>query len=289
MTLKISCRMLIFMSQRKALNEWVKKDDKSPHLDTVFGKHQKPDPYTAAAQMSVDTGHYEKKELPSDHKTDHSLMQTQVEFKCHNTDPFIDPEPNEPESIENRIKNENGSEAAKLVRGQIASYAGLTLALSFRLHLFTVLVFDKYYRLIRWDRRGATVTRKIDYTKDPESLFYFYHRFAQLDRLQRGFDPTVENIDQESTEVVAAKKCFEEYDEEVYHCDTTVIGGREETKFNPLFLKMTMPIGDKKSRSFIIPSPCFGFGCLSPFSRSTPRLRIRHSAAKAHVHEGLLA
>lgn len=84
---------------------------------------------------------------------------------------------------------ENDTEGGRKTRGQIASYAGVIMAMQFRSHLFSVLICGKYARFIRWDRSCAIVSRRFDYTLYPRILFNFYHRFAQLTDTQRGLLP----------------------------------------------------------------------------------------------------
>lgn len=231
------------------------------------------------AETAIDIGHYELSELPPEDKTDHSLMQTQVEFKREfYKDPFIDPS-KKSKASGRRFPFENPTAAATQARGQIACYAGATLYLSFRMHLFTVFIFGRYCRFIRWDRRGAVVTHRFDYTENPEILFYFHHCFAQLTRVQRGFDPTVTKIDQSSKEVVAAIRRFSEHSKDLLHCDGRTDTADSGLELNPLVLKMTVTF-DGVERSFIIPSPLFHLGCLLPFSRSTRSSLAYDPAAK---------
>ncbi|KDQ30009.1 hypothetical protein PLEOSDRAFT_1025547, partial [Pleurotus ostreatus PC15] len=76
-----------------------------------------------------------------------------------------------------RYPFENDTEGGRKTRGQIASYAGVIMAMQFRSHLFSVLICGKYARFIRWDRSCAIVSRRFDYTLYPSILFNFYHRF----------------------------------------------------------------------------------------------------------------
>ncbi|KAF9463849.1 hypothetical protein BDZ94DRAFT_1257588 [Collybia nuda] len=228
------------------------------------------DTHTAPVLLVADTSHYEKSDLPPP-----------------NRNPFIDTGP-ESQTSEQKYPFENTDVEATYIRGQIASYAGITLYLSFRTHLFTVFISGQYCRLIRWDRRGAVVTRRIDYTKEPKILFDFYHRFAQLTRTERGFDPTVTKIDQKSKEAKSAKRCFSRYSEDMRHCDGRVDAEFEsKMELNPVLLKMTV-VFEGVERSFIIPSPRFYLSCLSPFSRSTRRSLAYDPTAKGNGSPELL-
>ncbi|KAF8909591.1 hypothetical protein CPB85DRAFT_1222006, partial [Mucidula mucida] len=95
--------------------------------------------------------------------------------------------------MENDWPGESKSELGQKTRGQIASYVGITMFLSYRKHFMSVVVFGTYARLIFWDRCGAVVSRRFNY-QDGEGdkiLFKFYLRFSQLTAEQRGYDPTV--------------------------------------------------------------------------------------------------
>lgn len=86
------------------------------------------------------------------------------------------------------------SEAAMLTLGQICAYSGITLHSSFRKHLFTFLVTGNTMRFIRWDRRGAVVTRAFNYAERHATVFGFFTRYCQLTRQQRGFEPSVSPV-----------------------------------------------------------------------------------------------
>ncbi|KAG5349061.1 hypothetical protein C0989_006259 [Termitomyces sp. Mn162] len=73
--------------------------------------------------------------------------------------------------------------------GQITGYATCHQAMEFRTHVFSALIFRKYMRLLRWDRSGVVVTKKILF--DDQLLFDFFHRFSTATAAERGRDPTV--------------------------------------------------------------------------------------------------
>ncbi|KAF8906109.1 hypothetical protein CPB85DRAFT_1224341, partial [Mucidula mucida] len=117
---------------------------------------------------------------------------------------------------ENKFPSENPTKNGTHTCGQICVYAATTMTLMFRSHLFTVVVFGPYARLIQWDRRGSIVTCRFNYTggkkKDTQQsliLFKFYQRFAQLTDEQRGLDPNITCLDSNKDPRVAkAKKQF---------------------------------------------------------------------------------
>ncbi|KAK0470342.1 uncharacterized protein EV420DRAFT_1250434, partial [Desarmillaria tabescens] len=83
---------------------------------------------------------------------------------------------------------DNSTLRGQRTRGQICAYAGATMTMQFRTHLFTVLIFGPYARLLRWDRSSVIVSRRFNYAEHPLILFRFYKRFAQLTLAQRGRD-----------------------------------------------------------------------------------------------------
>lgn len=131
--------------QREALDGWAKEAADAcgdTHIvDCIFGEFQKLDPYINIEFASVDTGQYECGNLTVEFKTDHSMIQTQEVFKRGTEgDPFV--EPNEAgETSEQHYPHESATIDGICTRAQIAPYTGVNLHLSFRSHLFTVVIF----------------------------------------------------------------------------------------------------------------------------------------------------
>jgi hypothetical protein len=149
--------------------------------------HANPD--TQCDTLAPDIAIYPKPQGGT--KTDFSRMDLFIKFKFADTsDPFCDPEdPLQPKVGDFRF--ESDSERARLVRGQLASYAAAHTGCQFRVHIFCVLICGKYARFIRWDRDGATVTRRFDYIKEPRFLSGFFWRYERLNHLQQGYDTSV--------------------------------------------------------------------------------------------------
>ncbi|KAF8869028.1 hypothetical protein CPB85DRAFT_1262615 [Mucidula mucida] len=171
---------------------------------------------------------------------------------------------------------ESKSVHGKETRGQIASYAGITMFLSYRKHFMSVVVFGTYARLIFWDRRGAVVSRRFDYQEGggDKILFQFYLRFSQLTSEQRGYDPTVVEVPPTDPDAEAALVQFKKYDRDMWHCNAQMRSCTEAmgvTLPEDRFLRMTVKFGNSAERSFIVPAPVFEDTCISPFSRSTRR------------------
>jgi hypothetical protein len=140
--------------------------------------HSNPD--TECDKLAPDAGGYPIDDQPQGD-----------EFKIADTsDPFSNPEdPLKPQ--EGDFHFEKDSDNARLFRGQLASYAAAHEGCQFHVHTFCVLVCGQYARFIRWDRDGATVTRRFDYIKEPQLLAGFFWRYAHLDRSQQGYDASV--------------------------------------------------------------------------------------------------
>ncbi|GJJ09173.1 hypothetical protein Clacol_003395 [Clathrus columnatus] len=73
--------------------------------------------------------------------------------------------------------------------GQTTVYATAHQASQFRTHSFSVLVFPKYARLLRWDRSGVTVTGAIP-INSPEFI-EFFQLFDEATPQKRGIDTSV--------------------------------------------------------------------------------------------------
>jgi hypothetical protein len=113
--------------------------------------------------------------------TDFSELEVHVEVKySHDDDPFQD----------DAVPFERATKMSKDTLGQITSYATAQFAMQFRTHMFSVLIFRKDARLIRWDRSGAIVTRRFNYC-DTIHLLDFFRRYNDSSHEQRGVDTSV--------------------------------------------------------------------------------------------------
>ena len=105
-----------------------------------------------------------------------------VEFKHdHADDPFRD-----------HISGfENNTDRSEKTLGQICAYATAHMAAQFRTHVFSILVFPKYARILRWDRAGVIVTGKIDLVENGSVLAEFLWRYQNATLTKRGYDDNV--------------------------------------------------------------------------------------------------
>ncbi|PBK60223.1 hypothetical protein ARMSODRAFT_922372 [Armillaria solidipes] len=164
---------------------------------------------------------------------------------------------------------ENDSIKGRETRGQISCYAGVTMMLQHRSHLFTILICGPFARFIRWDRSGAIVSERFDYTQEKTLIFNFYKRFAQLSPSQRGKDPTVSPLIDEDDDAIARAK-FDLFDTDMWHGDAGPKPKRDIKIEDQKLLRIDMTF-DNETRRFVVCAPKFDDGAFSPFGRSTRR------------------
>ncbi|RDB29803.1 hypothetical protein Hypma_013875 [Hypsizygus marmoreus] len=105
--------------------------------------------------------------------TDFSLMEVHMELnKNENDDGLLD---------DGTLSFENST---------IVTYATAQLGLQFRTHIFSVLLCGAYARFIRWDRTGAIVSARFDYTAS-DALLQFFWRYGKLSPEARGKDLSI--------------------------------------------------------------------------------------------------
>ncbi|TFY77261.1 hypothetical protein EWM64_g6751, partial [Hericium alpestre] len=90
---------------------------------------------------------------------------------------------------------------------QMTQHLSAQLSAQFRSFSFSVILFPNAYRLIRWDRAGAVVTRRTSLGRDGQSLAEFLWRFNHMNPEQRGRDTTV--CAPNRTEAALARTFFE--------------------------------------------------------------------------------
>ncbi|GJE84071.1 hypothetical protein PsYK624_001460 [Phanerochaete sordida] len=77
------------------------------------------------------------------------------------------------------------------VRAALVAYAHAQLARQHRTHVFQLVLCGRGARVLRWDRGGAVVSERFDYTRSPGWLAEFVWRFSGLSDSERGWDATV--------------------------------------------------------------------------------------------------
>ncbi|KAF9000558.1 hypothetical protein BDZ89DRAFT_917905, partial [Hymenopellis radicata] len=56
--------------------------------------------------------------------------------------------------------------------GELLAYAGRAFAIQYRHHLFTLVLFARTARLIRWDRTQALVSASFDHRENSDILAF---------------------------------------------------------------------------------------------------------------------
>ena len=97
---------------------------------------------------------------------------------------------------------EYDSDRSEKTLGQICSYATAHMAAQFRSYVFSLLVFPKYARILRWDRSGVIVTGQIDLTDDASLLANFFCRYENMTTSQRGYDENITQITSQDVQAV---------------------------------------------------------------------------------------
>ncbi|KAF8166027.1 hypothetical protein B0H34DRAFT_648436, partial [Crassisporium funariophilum] len=133
-------------------------------------------------KLAPDVGGYHTTLNPPT-KTNFPAMEIFVEFKENNaSNPFQDDTTSPSFLCE--------SEDSRTTRGQIASYVAAMSGSQFRLHIFAVIIFGTFARLMFWDKAGTIITKKFNYIATP-FLVNFLQRFNSLSSKQCGYDPSV--------------------------------------------------------------------------------------------------
>ncbi|KAA1467222.1 hypothetical protein DENSPDRAFT_900394 [Dentipellis sp. KUC8613] len=126
-------------------------------------------------------------------------MELCIEAKRHIEDPFSDPPPSKADKRAT-YPFEKTAALAINARGQLISYASAQMSTQFRCFCFSVCLVNKTdARLIRWDRSGAVVSERFDFTQAMSPLAEFLWRFNHLDDAQRGRDLSVTSASEEET------------------------------------------------------------------------------------------
>ncbi|KZT63787.1 hypothetical protein DAEQUDRAFT_88447, partial [Daedalea quercina L-15889] len=86
-----------------------------------------------------------------------------------------------------RLNAEGGAQTM----GQMAEYVSKVLRRRFLSCFFTIFVCREYAWLLRWDRAGLVVSEPFNFLQQPYLLHNFFYRFASMNDVQRGEDPTV--------------------------------------------------------------------------------------------------
>ncbi|TFY73829.1 hypothetical protein EWM64_g10183 [Hericium alpestre] len=146
-------------------------------VDISGHRHPSPEssPASAIALPSLESSNSERTSLRG--SVDWTIMEIGIELKDEDEDPFQDPPPGL--SLQARKDHifEKDTQAAHTIRGQMIAYAASHQTAQFRSFCFSVLLLKGEARLVRWDRAGAIVTEKFNYTNCADNLVEFLWRF----------------------------------------------------------------------------------------------------------------
>ncbi|KAH9941988.1 hypothetical protein B0H21DRAFT_869072, partial [Amylocystis lapponica] len=178
----------------------IKKSDVCPGykvLDTSnrAEKHNK-------SRQKVDGGLYLNAEKPKSNRN--CWFNQRVSFEWKRSDIEDNPFDDTPGHA-----FEATSELRKKNCGQIISYASEVLMRQHRCFHFTVVVFGLYAHIIRWDRSGAIVTKRINYKDEPHILCSFLWQFCHLSDEKQGYDSTAVLVEKGTPDFAVMKRASE--------------------------------------------------------------------------------
>ncbi|KAG7095991.1 hypothetical protein E1B28_006674 [Marasmius oreades] len=165
-------------------------------------------------------------------------------------------------------------------RGQIAYYAAALLTVQYRVFFFQLVIFGRYARFVRWDRSCAIVSERFSYTEEPEHIFDFYHRLAQLDATNRGYDPSIAMVSKEEAGLARAE--FKKFSPNAWHGRSQLPHKLRRTIQQQPFRSVEML---DRSR-YIICVPVFHPDTYTPFGRCTRRsLAFNPDTGSVHFYK----
>ncbi|TFY68521.1 hypothetical protein EVJ58_g968 [Rhodofomes roseus] len=96
-------------------------------------------------------------------------------------------------------------ESADRALGRMGKYIAKLFRRQHRLHIFTLYVFKGQVCVLRSDRAGTIVSTPVNFEADPSLLHKVLWRYACMNQVERGFDPTVTRATVE--EIEAMRSC----------------------------------------------------------------------------------
>ncbi|KAI0645292.1 hypothetical protein C8Q79DRAFT_763078 [Trametes meyenii] len=207
------------------------------------------------SKQAVDCGMYREGNAPpvrtDEHgnagprATDWSNIEVSIECKSGtDKDPFDDTEP------DGQVRSEHRKETL----GQILGYLQFIFDRQQRMFLFMVLILGPYARVVRVDRSGIFVTKRLNYLTDGEPLAEFFWRFARLSSVERGQDPTAERITLDSSYANLLKAKVLSMDKDDYR--RGLFEATLDEKW-PWWLLRFDDEETKKTRKFVVGKPNF--------------------------------
>ena len=100
---------------------------------------------------------------------------------------------------------------------RMTEYVSEVLNRQFLVFVFTVFVCGDFAWLLRWDRAGLIVSEPFNLLQQPYLLHDFLYRFAGMDDVQRGRDPSVMFASKEETTRMRSFNSFKtDYEKEAF-------------------------------------------------------------------------
>ncbi|KAH9942012.1 hypothetical protein B0H21DRAFT_793702, partial [Amylocystis lapponica] len=142
-----------------------------------------------------DAGVYPKLRLPEGWRSEWATTRMSIEFKRRtDQDPFDDT--HWPEGVQSVAQEREAN------RGLTIRSATEIFLRQHRCFMFSLVIFNKFARIIRWDRSGALVTERFNYTLEPNKMCEFLWRFGRMSAAQQGCDPSVVEVEEGSPDYV---------------------------------------------------------------------------------------
>ncbi|KAI0628832.1 hypothetical protein C8Q77DRAFT_1161860 [Trametes polyzona] len=169
-----------------------------------------------STKSKVDAALYVKEEAPTDSRPDWVRCRLFIEFKRGGTslDPFDDTKIDNPDSK---------AETREDIRSQLTAYAHNVFFYQHRAWLYSLLVNGEEFRVMRWDRSGVIVTKKMNYFEDPEFLLRFLAYFGALSQVAQGTDPTATLINKDWEAYKMMERYAKAMESDLDHTDDTAV------------------------------------------------------------------
>ncbi|KAH9936628.1 uncharacterized protein B0H18DRAFT_1165261, partial [Fomitopsis serialis] len=133
--------------------------------------------------------------------------------------------------------------------GQMFQYVYKILRRQFLSCLVTVFTCRDHAWLLYWDRAGLIVSEPFNFVQQPRLLQNFFYRFACMDVIQRGGDPTVTRATEDEVELMRSHDRFDSDWHKTQFKATLAPGW-------PIY-KVSSDNGRKPERKFLVGKPYF--------------------------------
>ena len=162
----------------------INSNDLAPNL--VSSRYKAPNEATVnESACTVSTALFRAAYVPSDEQPQWSNLSVPIEVYHRSVDPF---------DTAGSEERESTSQSRQKLFNRISTVAEVLVAAQQRIFLFMLLIIDRKFRFLRWDRAGVIVTPAIDYYDNPDTLCELLWRISLLDDTSLGLDPSVSRV-----------------------------------------------------------------------------------------------